>query len=131
MKKFWQESGFKFILTDDNLHLARRGAFVKTFFSMNPRYLETKLTANWTQDKELECVMEINLFLQQVTDWHKAFLELEMIIFESYMLNDDKKTSLWRDFEEDLRQADATYMWTAGCFGKKMPDNLRRKYLGR
>jgi hypothetical protein len=130
-KKYWQDHGFKFILTDSSLLLARRGAFVKTFFSMNPRHLQTKLTANWTEEKELECVMEINLFLQQTTEWHKAFLELEMITFESYMLNEDKKASLWRDFEEDLRQADATYMWTAGIFGKKLPDNLRSKYLGR
>ncbi len=130
-KKYWQECGFKFILTDGNLHLARRGAFAKTFFSMNPRFLETKLTAVWLPANELECVMEINMFLQQVTEWHKAYLELEMIIFESYMLQDDKKTALWRQFEEDLRQADAQYMWTAGIFGKKMPESLRRKYLGR
>lgn len=130
-KKYWQECGFKFILSDGNLHLARRGAFVKTFFSMNPRHLETKLTAAWMPSKELECVMEINMFLQQITEWHKAFLELEMLIFESYMLNDDRKTALWREFEEDLKDADAKYMWTAGIFGKKMPENLRRKYLGR
>ncbi len=81
--------------------------------------------------KELECVMEINMFLQQTTEWHKAFLELEMIIFESYMLNDDRRLSLWREFEEDLKDADAKYMWSAGIFGKTMPEGLRRKYLGR
>ncbi len=130
-KKFWQENGFKFILTDEKLHLARRGAFYKTLFSMNPRYLETKLSATWTSSQVLECVMEINLSLQQITEWHKAYLELEMIVFESYMLTDDRKTSLWRDFQDDLRQADAQYTWTAGILGKKMPENLRRKYLGR
>ena len=131
MKKFWEERGFKFILTDGNLHLARRGAFFKTFFSMNPQCLETKLTATWMGAKELECLMEVNLAMQQITEWHKAFLELEMITFESYMLNDDKKTSLWREFEEDLQQANNLYVWTLSMGGKKMPADRKRKYLNR
>lgn len=131
MKRFWEERGFKFILTDDKLHLARRGAFVKTFFSTNPQFLETKLTATWSQEKELECIIEVNLFMQQVTEWHKAFLELEMVVFESYMLHDDKKVSLWREFEEDRRQADSKYYWTAGLLGRKMPAEAKKKYLGR
>jgi hypothetical protein len=129
-KKFWEERGFKFILTDEKMHLARRGAFFKTFFSMSPKYLETKLTASWV-NKELECIMEVNLLLQQVTEWHKAFLELEMITFESYMQSDDKKLSLWQEFEEDLKDADTKYTWTCGLFGKKMPADKKRKYLGR
>lgn len=131
LKKFWQERGFQFILTDDHMHLARRGAFYKTFFSTSPRHLETKLTATWTDDKQLEVVMEVNLAFQQVTEWHKAFLELEMITFESYIQYDDRKASLWREFEEDLKEADTKYTWTGGVFGKKMPEDKRRKYLGR
>lgn len=131
MKKFWQERGFKFILADGNMHLARRGAFLKTFFSMNPQCLETKLTATWMGSKELECVMEVNLAMQQITEWHKAFLELEMITFESYMLNDDKKTSLWREFEEDLQQANNLYVWTLTMGGNKLPADRKRKYLNR
>lgn len=131
MKRFWEERGFKFILTDEKLHLARRGTFVKTFFSTNPQFLETKLTATWSQERELECIMEVNLFMQQISEWHKGFLELEMITFESYMLNDDRKTPVWRQFEEDMRQADRIYLWTAGICARKMPAEAKRKYLGR
>jgi len=130
-KKYWEDRAFKFILNDGNLHLARRGSFFKTLFSMNPQCLETKLTATWMPDKELECVMEINIAMQQITEWHKAFLELEMITFESYMLNDDKKKSLWREFEEDLQQANNLYVWTIGMGGKNMPADRKRKYLNR
>lgn len=129
-KRFWQERGFKFILTDEKLQLARRGSFFKTFFTMNPRYLETKLTSNWTNN-ELECIMEVNLALQQVTEWHKAFLELEMITFESFMQDDDRKAFLWREFEADLKEADAKYTWSCGLLGKKMAADKKRKYLGR
>lgn len=129
-KRFWQERGFSFILTDPNMQLARRGSFFNTFFSMNPKHLETKLTGTW-QNQELECVMEVNLTLQQVTEWHKAFLELEMITFESFMQYDDRKTTLWRDFVEDLKNADAKYTWSCGIFGRKMPDDKKKRYLGR
>jgi len=129
-KRYWQERGFNFILTDEKMHLARRGAFFNTFFSMNPKHLETKLTAAWTS-KELEVVMEVNLYLQQVTEWHKAYFELEMITFESYMQYEDRKASLWREFEEDLKDADAKYTYSCGIFGKKMPADKKRKYLGR
>jgi len=131
LKKFWQERGFTFALTDSNLLLARRGSFVQTLFSMNPQVLETKLTATWSEAKELECLMEINLFLQQVTEWHKAFLELEMITFENYMLHDDKKSALWREFNDDMQIANLQYLWTFGLGGKKMPDQMKRKYLNR
>lgn len=131
LKKFWQERGFQFILTDDHMHLARRGAFYKTFFSTSPRHLETKLTATWTKERELEVVMEVNLAFQQVTEWHKAFLELEMLTFESYMERDDQQKKLWQEFEEEMKMADVMYTWTVGCFGKSMPAEKKLKYLGR
>lgn len=75
--------------------------------------------------------MEVNLAFQQVTEWHKAFLELEMLTFESYMERDDQQKKLWQEFEEEMKMADIMYTWTVGCFGKSMPAEKKLKYLGR
>lgn len=127
-KKFWAKNGIKFTEESEHLLKGSRGDRLSNLISYNPRKVISTLTITNLEPTKIDCVLVVNTMGQHWTDWNKAFLELEMKTFQSYMLDDDELEALWKPFLRSYNFASLLWSFSYGIWGTRMTTEDRSKF---
>ena len=124
--RFWQQRRFRFDIVDGTTLTGRRGSIWGNLVSFDMSKLIACLTLTRVGDSNLMCVLDVNPVLQTITEWNRAYWELEMDTLESWMLRDDLRQDEWSAFLRASRRASLLWVFSLGLAGTRMPDGPPR-----
>lgn len=119
--RFWKRRGFEFIDARENMLSAKRGSLLGNFISFDMSDLMSKLTINVSAENEIRCALRVNTFMQFITEYNRAWWNLEMEMFESFLIETDEQDERWEKFLVNHKKASIVWALSAGFAGNKMP----------
>lgn len=81
----------------------------------------SKLTVSISPKNEVHCILTVNTFMQIITDYNRAWWNLEMEIFKSFLLQTDEQDARWEKFKDNYKNAAIAWTLSSGIVGNKMP----------
>jgi hypothetical protein len=121
MIDFWSRRRVKFSDTFGNVLIGRRGNLLGNITSFDMSKLISKLTITVSTEHEVHCVLKVNTVMQIITEYNRAWWNLEMETFESYLLQSDEQDERWEKFEVNNKKAAIVWTLTSGLIGNKIP----------
>jgi hypothetical protein len=118
---FWQGRGITFREVTDSLLSGHRGSFWGNLTSYDMSKLLADLTIRKTKANEISCQLDVDTCGQDITEWNKAYWQLELDTLESYLLYGDQKTEEWKQFLRNSRAAAWQWSLSLTWLGRKMP----------
>jgi hypothetical protein len=118
---FWTRRRFKFIEANGCILTAKRGNLLGNLISLDMSRLISTLTVTVSSDNEIRCVLKVNTFMQIITDYNRAWWDLEMEMFESFMLETDEQNERWENFQDKHKKAALAWALSSGILGRKIP----------
>ena len=85
----------------------------------------SKLTINVSAENEIHCALSVNTFMQIITEYNRAWWDLEMEMFESFLLETDEQDERWERFLVNHKKAAIIWALSSGFAGNKMPPEER------
>ncbi|RYZ86482.1 MAG: hypothetical protein EOP04_13790 [Proteobacteria bacterium] len=121
---FWSRRGMAFQSTPQDLLLGKRGHLLGNLTSFNMTKLMSNLTVT-VDGTNVEAVLVVNKLGQSITDWNRAWWNLEMEIFESHLLSGDNQEERWAQFLKEYKSQ--AWIWTAslGKLGNEVPPDKK------
>ena len=95
---FWQERGVMFTETEGDILRGWRGSLWDNLTSFDMSRLLATVTVSKTSPTEIRCVLSVNTIMQIISQWNRAYWQLEMNTLESWLLSGDKKEVQWQEF---------------------------------
>ena len=83
--------------------------------------LRADLNIEPAQLDRISLVLTVHTVFQQITQWNRAFWELEMATCESFLLHDDRRDAEWVQFMKAHRKAALVWTLTLGLGGQRIP----------
>lgn len=117
---YWTRRRIIFSETSGDTLIGKRGNLVGNLTSFDMSKLMAHLTIKNSSDNEVSCVLVVNTVMQSVTDYNKAWWDLEMDTFESYLLRNDEQEEKWRKFGAAHKKAAWNWSLTFGINGNKI-----------
>jgi hypothetical protein len=118
---YWSERGVTFVDTSGDVLVGKRGSLWGNLTSFDMSKLMAKLTVSPVSPDTVSCVLEVNTILQGVTEWNRAYWQLELETFESFLLTGDKKEEVWLNFLKANRKASVEWALSLGTRGREIP----------
>ena len=118
---FWSRRRVVFSETSGKTLVGRRGNLFGNLTSFDMSKLIAKLTVTISEQNEVYCVLDVNTVLQQITEYNKAWWDLEMDTFESFLLHNDEQEEKWKKFGVHYKKAAWAWSFSYGVRGNKMP----------
>lgn len=100
---------------------AKRGNLLGNLISFDMSKLMSKLTVSISPKNEVHCILTVNTFMQIITDYNRAWWNLEMEIFKSFLLQTDEQDARWEKFKDNYKNAAIAWTLSSGIVGNKMP----------
>jgi hypothetical protein len=128
-KSYWQNRRVIFHDETERVLKGKRSNLLTNLVALDPAKISATLTITWMEPGSCDCILTVDTRFQWMTDWNKAFLQLEMATFESYLLYGDLNGEIWERF---LRSHDiANWQWSlsGGILGNSMSISDRRFFL--
>ena len=127
LRAFWSARRFRFSDTPPGTLFATRGHLLWNLIAFDMARLPAELSISSTQSGHLDLAMVVHTAFQQITEWNRAFWELEMASCESFLLHGDKRDTEWLAFRKANRKATIIWTFTFTLGGRKMPKNKAAK----
>lgn len=128
IEHFWCDRGIDFSEFTLTTFKGSRGGPVQNLFAIESTRLWSELAIHFMRSSSsLSCRLKANTVFHDMTDWDRAFLNLEMATFESFLLHDDRKVGLWNDFMDQYRAAMKRWAVTFGMSGRRLPESLHKR----
>lgn len=118
---FWSRRRIIFSETADDTLIGTRGNWCGNLTSFDMSKLISKLTITFLKQNELYCVLHINTTFQVITEYNRAWWDLEMDTFESFLLRNDEQEQKWEKFNVAYKKAAWAWSFSRGIKGNKMP----------
>lgn len=118
---YWSARHIVFNETSITTLRGKRGSFVDNLVSFNMINLMAELTVTVLSENEIHCVLEVNTIMQQITDWNRAWLDLEMETFETFLLHNDLQEEKWKRFGAGYNKAAWAWGLSCGLIHQKVP----------
>jgi hypothetical protein len=83
--------------------------------------LRADLSIEPAQPARISLVLTVHTVFQQITQWNRAFWELEMATCESFLLHGDRRDAEWLQFMKAHRKAALVWTLTLGLGGQRIP----------
>jgi hypothetical protein len=116
---FWSRRNIVFKkITGDTL-IGKRGNLWGNLTSFDMSKLMAELSIKVSSENRISCVLEVNPFMQHITDWNKAWWNLEMESFESFLLNGNEQVEKWKHFTAAHQKAASVWSFTFGLRGNE------------
>lgn len=121
---FWQERRVVFAEPQSDTLKGKRGTIWGNLTSYDMSKLMCTLTVSRTNSTEIVCILDVNTFMQGITEWNKAYWQLELDTLESWLLQGDKREAEWQAFLRGVRKAAIQWTFSGGRSERKMPPKL-------
>ena len=118
---FWSERRFRFSDASAASLFAKRGHVLWNMVSYDMTRLRADLNIEPAQLDRISLVLTVHTVFQQITQWNRAFWELEMATCESFLLHDDRRDAEWVQFMKAHRKAALVWTLTLGLGGQRIP----------
>jgi hypothetical protein len=83
--------------------------------------LMSGITISVSPQNEVECQLQVNTIFQIITDYNKAWWNLEMETFETFLLRNDEQEERWKVFRANHKRAAQAWSLSFGLRGNKIP----------
>ncbi len=125
---FWSERRFRFSdISATTTLTATRGNILWNLVSYDMTRLRADLSINATQPGAIDLTLVVHTTFQQITEWNRAFWDLEMATCESFLLRGDTREAEWIEFTRAHRRANIIWTFTLTLGGRKMPKQTNAK----
>ena len=121
MNDFWSRRRIEFSESLDNTLKGKRGSLLGNITSFDMSKLMSELTITVSAENQVHCVLKVNTFMQIITEYNKAWWNLEMETFESYLLQTDEQDERWEKFKSNDKKAAIAWTLTSGLVGNRIP----------
>ena len=121
MVDFWSRRRIEFSESSGNILKGKRGSLLGNITSFDMSKLMSELTITVSAENQVHCVLNVNTFMQIITDYNKAWWDLEMETFQSYLLQADEQDERWRRFRANDKKASIAWTLTSGLVGNRIP----------
>ncbi|MHB8084707.1 MAG: hypothetical protein ACYDHZ_02640 [Dehalococcoidia bacterium] len=111
---FWIQRGATFKDTSGNSLVGKRGNWWGNATSFDMAKLITRVSITVSFQNDLHCITEINTTGQILTKMNRAYWDLELDTFRSYILNGDMQIDLWNKYKKDSKQSALSWIFSAG-----------------
>jgi len=118
---FWQKRGMVFTEITDISLTGHRGSWFGNLTSYDMSKLKAILTTSQIGPQEIFCSLEINTEFQMITEWNKAYWELELKTLESFLVRGDQREQEWEQFQKDSKAAAWQWSLSFTWLGRKLP----------
>jgi hypothetical protein len=122
---FWSTRRFRFGEASDMSLSAERGHLAWNLISYDMTKLRAHLNIGPTESNRILVRLRVQTSFQQITEWNRAFWDLEMETCESYCLRGDLREADWQSFLKASRRAALLWTFTGGFMGQKVPKGGR------
>lgn len=96
---FWREHRFRVVETSEYTIEGRRGNYWHNLYTGDMRDVVSDLAICFDEHRKLlYCSLIIDTIFQIVTEWDEEFWKMELDIFQTYLLYEDKQDEAWRSF---------------------------------
>src|SRR5262249_47176447 len=94
---FWREHRFKVIETSEYTLEGTRGNYWHNLYTGDMRDVVSQLKVCWDDSRKvLYCSLIVDTIFQIVTEWDEEFWRMELDIFQTYLLHNDKQDEAWK-----------------------------------
>ena len=121
MVDFWSRRRIEFSENSGNTLKGKRGSLLGNFTSFDMSKLMSELTISVSAENQVHCVLKVNTIMQIITDYNKAWWNLEMESFQSYLLKTDEQNERWERFRANDKKAAIAWALTSGLVGNRIP----------
>ena len=118
---FWLKRHFHFSDTTSSPLVATRGHILWNLITFDMTRLRADLSVGSVQPGRIDLAMAVHTAFQQVTEWNRAFWDLEMATCESFVLHGDSREAEWIEFTRANRRANIIWTLTLALGGRKIP----------
>jgi hypothetical protein len=118
---FWTRRRIKFTETIGDTLIGTRGSLFGNLTSFDMGKLSSKLSISVSPQNTLYCLLEVNTFMQKITEYDQAWWDLEMKTFESFLLESDEQEARWKEFNTNHKKATLIWNFSFGICGHKIP----------
>ena len=119
--RFWESRGIAFTQATDDTLKGHRGSWLGNLTSYDMSKLLADLTISRSNETQLFCVLDVNISCQDITEWNKAYWQLEMDTLESYLLYNDERENEWQEFSKNSLKAAWQWSLSFRLLGRKFP----------
>src|SRR5438105_2728451 len=123
---YWSRRGMVFREAGEALLTGSRGSVWGNLISFDPSELMAEVTITFDDSAGVRCVLVVDRSFQIVTDWNRAWWELELETFESFLVSRDEQPHRWQVFKEAHRRAAWDWALSVGMRGRKISPADRR-----
>lgn len=124
---YWSQRHVVFSQETGNTLVGERGNLLGNLVSYDMSRLIAKLSINVSKENEIHCILDVNTFMQIITERNKEFWRLEMETFESYLLYNNEQPEIWREFTIQNRIGALLWTMTFGLLGNRLPSKEDHK----
>jgi hypothetical protein len=114
---YWTKRGIVFEKREENALFGKRGSIFGNLFSYDMSDLISQLYISVSSNNELTCLLDVNTFMQWITERNIEYWFLEVDMFESYLLHNDEQIEEWNDFRKRNILGSIIWTFTFGLFG--------------
>jgi hypothetical protein len=129
VKDFWQTRRAHFTEESERMLKGYRSHLLCNLYAMDPAKIKASLVVTWMEPGTCDCLLTINTAFQIITEWNKAYFQLEMATFESFIAYGQLNGDLWRRFLKAHDVANIYWCASGGILGYRMSCEERRAYL--
>ncbi len=102
---FWTERGIRFEAVTDAQAYGGRGHILWNLVTFDMRKLSSKLTlTDHPETRTITCTLQVDTRFQLITSENRAFFDVEMDAFETYLRTGGKAEAEWREYRRTARK---------------------------
>jgi hypothetical protein len=118
---FWSARRFHFSDTAATWLIAKRGHILWNLISFDMTRLRADLSISPVRPDLISLTLTVHTAFQHITEWNRAYWDLEMATCESFLLRDDIRETEWVEFRKANRKAAILWTLTMSLGGRQMP----------
>ena len=89
--------------------------------------LRADLRIQSPEPERIYLTLTVCTVFQQITEWNRAYWELELATCESFLQRGDLRETQWTEFRKANRRAALVWTFTMGLGGQRMPGKITEK----
>jgi hypothetical protein len=118
---FWSARRFRFSEASAASLIATRGHILWNLVSYDSTRLRAELSICSSEPDRIALMLTVHTAFQQITEWSRAFWDLEMETCESFLLCGDLRDVEWVEFMKAYRRAAIIWTLTLTLGGRRIP----------
>jgi hypothetical protein len=112
VRHFWEKRRITFLDESEGTLMGMRGSKLWNAVTFDMSKLRSDLSIVFNQQAgTIECVLDVNTSLQQITPMNQMYFVEEMSVFESYLKAGDEQEEAWKEFKQEYSKDNRRWFW--------------------